>query len=198
MSLARILIQVQSGPDAPLESSPGLPPRENLPVTQGAHADREQGSHEPRAVPSSKENQTVKKNIPTNSVQTKKQDGQPKKPLNSLKNFPFDPIYWSWYCKRKENENIFRRTITDLGLKGDKVNIKQLVDILGIAADIIRELFRGEEEFYKNFHQQYNSYFRNTPIDRRPTIEEFDNYLYSWAKKVWPRALDIIHETCRR
>ena len=145
-----------------------------------------------------KENQTEKKITPTNTAKTEKQDVKSKKPLKSLKDFPFDPIYWSWYGKEKGNDNIFTQTITDLGLKDDKVNLKQLVDILGIAADIIRELPRGEEEFYKNLHKHYNSYFRNTPIDQRPTTETFDNYLYSWANKVWPRALDIIYERCRR
>ena len=39
--------------------------------------------------------------------------------------------------------------------------------ILGIAADIIRELFRGKKEFNKNLRYQYNNYFRNTPSGHR-------------------------------
>ena len=190
-------VESKIGPDAPSESSPDLPSRENISAVQGAQVNQEQHSQNPRTASPLKGNQIEKKTTPTNSAKTEKQDVKPKKPLNSLKNLPYDPIYWSWYGKRKENDNIFRKTIRDLGLKGDKVNIKQLVDILGIAADIIRELPRGKEEFYKNLHENYNSYFRNTPIDQRPTIETFDNYLYSWAMKVWPRALDIIREHCR-
>ena len=92
--------------------------------------------------------------------------------MKSLKDFPLDPIFYKWYCD--EDDNIFRTTIADLGLKGDKICLKCLVDILVIAADIIRELFRGEKEFFKNLHIRYNRYFRNTPIDERPTIETFD------------------------
>ena len=191
-------LESKSAPDAPSDSSLDLPSRENLSAVQGAQVNQGQDSQKPRTASPLKGNQTEKKTTPTNSAETEKQDVKPKKPLNSLKDFPFDPIYWSWYDREKESNNIFRTTIADLGLKGDKVNLKQLVDILGIAADIIRELHRGEEEFYKNLHKHYNSYFRNTPIDQRPTIETFDNYLYSWAKKVWPHALDIIRERCRR
>ena len=28
-------------------------------------------------------------------------------------------------------------------------------------------------------------------------IEEFNDYFYGWAMKVWPRAFDIIHESSR-
>ena len=40
-------------------------------------------------------------------------------------------------------------------------------------------------------------YFQDTPIEQKPTIEAIDNYLYCWAVKVWPRALDKIHEYTR-
>ena len=191
-------VESKIAPDAPSESSPDLPSWENLSAAQGAQANQRQDSQKSRTASPLKGNETEKKTTPTNSAKAEKQDVKPKKPLNSLKNFPFDPICWIWYGREKENNNIFRTTIADLGLKGDKVNLKQLVDILGIAADIIRELHRAEEEFYKNLHKHYNSYFRKTPIDQRPTIETFDNYLNSWAKEVWPRALDIIRERCRR
>ena len=59
---------------------------------------------------------------------------KPKKLLQSLKEFPLDPIFFKW--DREENDNIFRTAIADLGMKGDKINIERLVDILGIAADI--------------------------------------------------------------
>ena len=68
---------------------------------------------------------------------------KPKKLLQSLKEFPLDPIFFKWY--REENDNIFRTAIADLGMKGHKINIERLVDILGITADITRELFRGEK-----------------------------------------------------
>ena len=122
-----------------------------------------------------------------------------KKPLKSLKDFPYDEIFWSWYGREKEgNENIFKKTIADIGLKGDKAFLEHLVDILGRAANIIRAPHRDDNEFKGYLSSEYREYFQNTPTDQRPTIEVFDNYLYHWAMKVWPRALDIIHETCRR
>ena len=140
-------LESKSGPDAPSESSPDLPSREDLSAVQGAQVNLGQDSEKPRTVSPLKGNQTEKKTTPTNSAQTEKQNVKPKKPLNSLKDFPYNPIYWCWYGKKKENENIFTKTIVDLGLKGDKDNLTQLVDLLGIAADIIRDLSRGEEVF---------------------------------------------------
>ena len=140
-------LESKSGPDAPSESSPDLPSREDLSAVQGAQVNLGQDSQKPRTVSPLKGNQTEKKTTPTNSAQTEKQNVKPKKPLNSLKDFPYNPIYWCWYGKKKENENIFTKTIVDLGLKGDKDNLTQLVDLLGIAADIIRDLSRGEEVF---------------------------------------------------
>ena len=189
-------LESSAGPDVPSESSPDLRSRESVSIVQGAQVNQMQGSQKPRTVSPLKGNQTEKKTTPTNSAKTEKQDVKPKKSLKSLKDFPLDLIYWKWYCD--ENDNIFKTTIADLGLKGDKVYRKRLVVILGIAADIIRELFRGEKEFYKNLYINNNRYFRNTPDDERPTIETFDNYLYCRAKKVWPRALDIIYKRCRR
>ena len=67
-----------------------------------------------------------------------------------------------------------------------------------MAADIIRDPPKHDKEFYLKISCTYERYFRNTPIEQKPTIENFDNYLYCWAVKVWPRALDRIYETCRR
>ena len=104
--------------------------RENLSAVQGAQVNQEQDSQKPRTASPLKGNQTEKKTTPTNSAGTEKHDVKPNKPLNSLKDFPFDPIYWSWYGRENESNNIFRTTIADLGLKGDKVNLKQLEDTL--------------------------------------------------------------------
>ena len=119
-----------------------------------------------------------------------------KKPLKSLKDFPYENILWSWYGRENEGlGNIFRKTIADLGLKGDKAYLEHLIDILGRAANIIRV---PHSEFKDKLNSEYRQYFRNNPKEQKPTIEVFDNYLYYWAMKVWPRALDIIRETCRR
>ena len=191
-------LESSAGPTVPSEDSPDLPSRENLPVIQGAQTDQGQDSQRPGAFSSSKGNQTEVTTKPTISEQTEKQSVKPKRTLKSLKYFPYEPIYRSWYAKKKENEDIFTETIVHLGLKGDKINLTQLVVLLGMAADIIRDLPRGKEAFHRNLEKSYLDYFRNTPLDQRPKIEVFDNYLYSWAMKVWPRALDIISKHCRR
>ena len=67
-----------------------------------------------------------------------------------------------------------------------------------MAADIIRDLPKGNRIFQYNLEQRYLEYFRKTTLDRRPKIEVFDDYLYTWAVKVWPRALYIISNRCRR
>ena len=83
-------------------------------------------------------------------------------------------------------------------MKGDGTDPKQLVALLHMAADIIRDLHRGDDTFRYNLEKCYVYYFRNTALDRRPKVEVFDNYLYTWAMKVWPRALYIIANRCRR
>ena len=142
-----------------------------MPAVQGAQVNQGQDSQKPRTVSPLKGNQTEVKTKPTISEQTEKQNVKPKRPLNTLKYCPYDLIHWCWYGKKKGNENIFTETIVHLGLKGDKVNLTQLVDLLGIAADIIRDLPRGDEAFHYNLEDFYNNYFRNTPIDQRPTIK---------------------------
>ena len=36
-------------------------------------------------------------------------------------------------------------------------------------------------------------YIKDIPNGPKRTLAQFDDYLYRWAEKVWPRALDIIH-----
>ena len=171
----------EAGPGTSLENSSELPSRENLSAAMGARGNQGQDSQELRTVSPSKENK------PENKL-------KPKKPLNSMWNFPFDPIFRRWY---RDVHNIFRITIEDLDLKGDQINLKQLVDLLSIAADILNYSPSNKNEFDEILNKEYNRYFDDAPIDKRPTIEKFDNYLYHWAKKIWPRALDIIFEQCR-
>ena len=73
--------------------------------------------------------------------------------------------------------------------------------VLTIAADVIlesREAPCDRKRYYEILTQKHKSYFRDTPDDEKPSICKFDNYLYCWALKIWSRALDIIHERCRR
>ena len=191
-----------AGPVAPLEGSPDLPSQENLSVIRGARADQEQDSQKPGTVSSSKENQTKKKSTPISSEKSEEQrsqNKQPSKPLKSLIRFPLDEIFFRSY--REKGDNIFRITIADLGIKGDEGYIDGLVRVLSIAGDVLRETREGafdKKQYYKNLTIKYNGYFRNTPDAEKPSIYKFDNYLYCWALKIWPRALDIIRERCRR
>ena len=74
-----------------------MPSRETLSVIQGAYADQGQGSQGLWVVPSSKENQTKKKSIPTCTEKSERQGSQNKqasKPLKSLRRFPCDVIFY--------------------------------------------------------------------------------------------------------
>ena len=116
-----------------------------------------------------------------------------------MKDFPYDEIYTLWYEREDQGKiNIFKTTIADLGLKGDKAYLDHLAEILGMAANVIRQPRSTDSQFRFYLNKEYMKYFQDTPMDKRATIEVFDNYLYHWANKVWPRALDIIRETCRQ
>ena len=193
-----------SGPAAPLEDSPDFPFRENLSATQEAGADPGQDSQRPEAVSSPKENQTKQKSISANPEKSKEQrsrNEQPTKALKSLLHFPLPEIFFRRYREKHSSDNIFRETLADLGIKGDKEYIDGIVHVLIIAADIIRKT-RSEafdtKQYYEHLNRDYKVYFRNTPDSKKPSIYDFDHYLFSWALKVWPRALDIIHEYNRR
>ena len=191
------------GLDALLESSPDLPSRETLSVIQGAHANQGRDSQGLWVVPSSKENQTKKKSIPTSIEKSERQGSQnkqPSKPLKSLRRFPCDVIFYRWYRVDDDN-NVFRKTIADLGIKGDEGYINGLVRILSIAGDILNELSDApcdKKRYYEILTQKYKSYFQNIPNDERPSIYKFDHYLHVWALKIWPHTHDIIRERSRR
>ena len=183
---------------APSDDSPDLPSRENVPAIQGAQADEKQDSHKPEAVSSSKENQTNSK------PQTMGKQGSQTKystvPLRSLMNFPYPEIFYRWY--RESNDfDIFKEAIDDLGIKGTEKYLNSLVEILHIAADLIREhhaTSRDQERFKESITNNRNLFFCDTPPNERPSISKFDSYLFSWGVKVWPHALDLIKKYERR
>ena len=105
-----------AGPAAPLVVSSDLPPRENLTVVQRAQADLEQCSRKTGTVSPLKGDNSEVESQSKASEQTKKQSVKPKKKtLKSLKNFPHEAIYRSWYVNKGEGEDIFTETIVDLG-----------------------------------------------------------------------------------
>ena len=121
--------------------------------------------------------------------------------MKSLRRFTYDTIFKKWYSGENESEgNIFRLTIDDMGLKRDLIDLGQLVKLLEAAAELIdfnQNSMPTNARFKSHLNSAYQTYFIDTPIDKRPTVEAFDNYMYCWAKKIWPRALDIIKERIR-
>ena len=124
-------------------------------------------------------------NEPVSIDSVKKEQQIPKKNiLRSLRKFPYKLIYYSWY---RDNDGEF--SINN--------NLTCLVKLLFVAAEIIRDRDLGEKRFLNNLNHFYYEYIKDIPKGPKPTLEQFDDYLYRWIQKVWPRALDIIHEYSR-
>ena len=102
-------------------------------------------------------------------------------------------IYYSWY--REEHNNIFKTILIEFGIKN---NLTRFLKLLVAAAEIIRKCDIGETNFLNNLNHFYCKYIKDIPNGPKPTLAQFDDYLYRWAEKVWPRALDIIHEYTRK
>ena len=173
-----------------------MPSRENLSVVQEAQDNQNQGSQkpgaaskEPETVSPSRENQVKKKATPSNCEKTEKQVPKKKRTLKSLRDFQLPEIFPKWY--RDFSTSVFRQALTDFGIKN---NIDGFVMVTHAAADLIHNLDLGENHFVYNLSKQFDLYCQDNPEDQGITIEKFDDYLYRWAMKVWPRALDIIHE----
>ena len=90
-------------PDVPLEGSSKLPSRGDLSAAQGPQENQEQDSQKQRTASPLREKQ---------DTDTEFQVVKPKKkPLKSLKDFPYEVIFPSWYDREKEgNGNIFKKT----------------------------------------------------------------------------------------
>ena len=112
--------------------------------------------------------------------------------MKSLKDFPLEPIFFKWY--RCDSSSIFREISTEFGIKN---NIDLFENILYAVGEIIRYLDQGEKVFHSNLKFYHNQYCKNNPNETQTTIEKFDDYLYRWAMKVWPRAFDNTHEYTR-
>ena len=124
----------------------------------------------------------------------------PTKPLKSLISFPYPEIFFRWYRESKDF-SIFKETIADLGIKGNEKYLNSLVEILHIAADIVRESranYGDRERYIEIITRKHDAFFVDTPHNERPSIVKFDSYFFSWATKIWPRALDLIREYERR
>ena len=180
------------GTNSPSGSSLDLPSRENLSVVQKVQVNKEQGSQKPGTVTPSKGDQTIKKPTPTSSAKTEKQVPKNKRTLKSLRDFPLPDIFPKWY--RDNSTSIFRQALTDFGIKN---NIDGFVEVVHAAAELIHDSQFGENRFNYRLQKQYKRYCTNHPNGPKLKIEQFDDYLYRWAMKVWPCALDIVYMRAR-
>ena len=156
-------------------------------MTQKAQVNRElTSSREPEANLFLHGNQNTKK-LASNKSVNNKQVVRKKTTLSSLRSFPYEPIYDSWY--HTENPILFKQILNELGVKTDHTYVLKL---LYPAADIIRRFDLAEQYFLralKHFYREYVNYNLDKPT---PIPEQFDDYLCRWAWTVWPRALDEI------
>ena len=167
-----------AGPVAPLEGSPDLPSRENLSVVQGAQANQQQGSQKQRTdTPSEGEKTTTKPTQMSINMRT----------LKSLIDFDEQEIFPKWY--RNRETSVLREALKTLGIKS---NFEGFVEVVHAAADLIYASRFGESHYKYRLQKHYDRYCTDNPNGPRLTIEKFDDYLYRWAKKVWPCALDIV------
>ena len=182
-------LEFSAGPNAPSGSSPDLPSPENLSVVQEAKFNQEQGSQKPGTVTPLKGDQTIKKPTPTSSAKTEKQLSKNKRTLKSLPDFPLPEIFPRWY--RDNSTSVFRQALTGFGIKN---NIDGFVEVVHAAAGLIHDLGLGESHFKYNLSKQFKRYCNDNPEGPELSIEKFDDYLYRWAMKAWPRAFHTIHE----
>ena len=79
-----------------------------------------------------------------------------------------------------------------------ETNIAIALKLLFAAVEIIRRLDQGEGIFFSKFNHFYNEYIKdnwNRPIS---ILGKFDDYLYRWAERVWPRTLDEVQKQSRK
>ena len=180
-------LESSAGPAAPLEGSPDLPSRESLSVAQGAQANQQQESQKPRTVTPSEGDQTIKKPTPISSSKPENQVSNNTRTLKSLWDFDEEEIFPKWY--RDHETSVLREALKTLGIKN---NFEGFVEVVHAAADLIHASQFGERHFKHRLQKQYERYCTDNPNGTKLTVAKFDDYLYRWAKKVWPCALDII------
>ena len=109
--------------------------------------------------------------------------------LKSLFDFDEEEIFPKWY--RKRETSVLTEALKVLGIK---TNFNGFVEVVHAAADLIHAAGCGESHYKFRLKNQYERYCRDNPNGPRLSIEKFDDYLYRWAKKVWPRALEIVFD----
>ena len=169
-----------SRPAAPAIESPDSPSRENLSIDKGARVEQQQGSQPPRTAKPPVGEKPIEQPTQTSSSSTMR-------PLKSLRNFDEQEIFQKWY--RNRETSVLSEALQILGIKD---NFKGYVEVVHAAADLIHAAQINENHYNYRLQQQYDRYCKDNPNGPRLTIEKFDDYLFRWAKKVWPCAIDIV------
>ena len=146
-----------------------MPSQGDLYVVQKTQVNREQDSLRPGAVLPLKGDQNTYEPISNDSAKKEEQIPRKKRTLKSLRDFPYESIYYSWY--RNDRTSIFRDILTKFDVKN---NIDHFVKTLFTAAEIIRHLHQGSNHLPWYYHE----YCKDNPNGPRLTLEQFDDYLY--------------------
>ena len=167
-----------AGPKVPLERPPDLPSQEYLSDDQRAQVNPEPISLGPGSNLPLKGDQNINEPVSIDSIK-KKQQIPKNKFLRSLRNFPYELIYHSWY--RDNDRNIFKQILSEFGIKNI---LTHSVKLLLVAAEIIRDRDLEEKRFLNIVNHFYYEYVKDIPNGPKPTLEQFNDYLYRWAEKV--------------
>ena len=176
-----------AGPVTPLEGSPDLPSRESLSVVQRAQANQLQCSQKLRTVTPSEEDSTIMKHTPISSSKPENQVSNNTRTLKSLRDFEEQEIFPKWY--RDRVTSVLKEALKTLGIKS---NFEGFAEVPHTTADLTQASQYGENHFKYRLPKQYERYCTDNPNGPKLTVAKFDDYLYRWAMKVWPCALDII------
>ena len=107
--------------------------------------------------------------------------------MKSLRDFNEQEIFPKWY--RDRDTSVLREALKTLGIKN---NFESFVEVAHAAADLIHASQFSEHHFKNRLKQQDERYCTDNLNGPKLTVAKFDDYLYRWAMKVWPCALDII------
>ena len=163
-------MEYSAGPKVPSERSPDLPSQGGMSVAQKARVNPGPISLGSESNLPLKRYQNI--NEPASNDSAKNEQQIPKKKImRSLRDFPYELIYYSWY--RDENNRIFRKILIEFGIK----NIhNRFVKLLFAAAEIIRHLDPDERNFLHMINRFYNEYIKDIANESKPTLEQFDDY----------------------
>ena len=92
--------------------------------------------------------------------------------------------------EKKKKTSVLREALKTPGIKN---NPEGPVEAVHAAADPIHASQFAEIHSKNRLQKQHERYCTDNPNGPKLTVAKFDDYLYRWAMKVWPCALDIIY-----